>query len=324
MNKENAKEKIVLFIGIVSLLMSLLFIKDDFEIFLFFFIVFSICLLYSRKLVINILGKSIIKDIRKLNNEKGKLQKDVNILNVRCEKMLKDISEKQETIMQINKYNEIINKLNSEKNSLKTDVANLENKKRNIISLLEQEKNFRYKIDEEKRNIETLLKERQKLENEKDNLETEKDKLLQDVDKLKRKINPIKKQKDFMQYCKLENIDSLKGKDFEKFCVKLLEIDGYTEVKNTPISGDYGIDIIAEKDGIKYAIQCKRYEGKVGNDAIQEAIAGKEFYNCNIGIVLTNSDFTKNAKVLAKSVGIVLWNRDTLIDIIKRNIERLL
>ncbi len=58
--------------------------------------------------------------------------------------------------------------------------------------------------------------------------------------------------------------DDMEGHEFERYCAELLEENGFQEVEVTKGSGDYGVDILAEKDGITYAIQCKRYTGPVG------------------------------------------------------------
>ena len=77
-------------------------------------------------------------------------------------------------------------------------------------------------------------------------------------------------------------------------------------------SGDQGIDVIAWRDGVKYGIQCKCYSSVVGNKAVQEAFAGKAFYECHVAVILTNSYFTRAAAELAKSNNVVLWDGDKL------------
>ena len=112
------------------------------------------------------------------------------------------------------------------------------------------------------------------------------------------------------------NIDSMDGMEFEKYCVELLQKLGYSQVIRTPGSGDQGVDIIAVKDDIRYAIQCKRYSTDLGNTPIQEVTAGKAFYHCHVAVVLTNSHFTPAAKKLAEANGVLLWNREKLYQMI--------
>lgn len=109
-----------------------------------------------------------------------------------------------------------------------------------------------------------------------------------------------------------DDIDLLEGHDFEYFCAELLRKRGFQEVEVTKGSGDYGIDILAEKDGITYAIQCKCYATPVGVKAVQEAYAGRDYYDRMVGAVLTNQYFTTPAVEAAKKLKILLWDRGYL------------
>jgi len=108
------------------------------------------------------------------------------------------------------------------------------------------------------------------------------------------------------------DIDFMEGVDFEKFCAELLKKRGFIEVEITPASGDFGVDILAEKEGVTYAIQCKRYNEPVGVKAIQEACAGREYYDRMVGAVMTNQYFTAPATEAAKKLKILLWDRGFL------------
>ena len=107
--------------------------------------------------------------------------------------------------------------------------------------------------------------------------------------------------------------DELEGHDFEYYCAELLENRGFEDVEVTRGSGDYGVDILAEKDGVTYGIQCKRYEGSIGTKAVQEAFSGKAYYDCDEAIVLTNSYFTPQAAEAAEKLGVILWDREALV-----------
>lgn len=114
-----------------------------------------------------------------------------------------------------------------------------------------------------------------------------------------------------------KDFDTMEGHDFEYFCADVLRKNGFSDVSVTTGSGDQGVDIIATKDSIKYAIQCKRYSSPLGNTPIQEVNAGKQFYNCHIGVVMTNQYFTSGGKELAEKTGVLLWDRDKLEAFIK-------
>ena len=86
------------------------------------------------------------------------------------------------------------------------------------------------------------------------------------------------------------------GLQFEHRCAELLRYRGFHKVTVTKGSGDQGIDILAQKNGLKYGIQCKYYSHPVGNKAIQEA-----------AMVMTNNTFTRAARELAEKLEVELW-----------------
>lgn len=108
----------------------------------------------------------------------------------------------------------------------------------------------------------------------------------------------------------LSEIDSMEGHDFEYWCAELLRRNGFNKITVTRGSGDDGIDIIAFYDGLKYGIQCKRSDSRIGNKAVQEAYTGKTVYGCHVAAVLTNNYFTSSAVNTAEKTGVLLWNRD--------------
>lgn len=112
-------------------------------------------------------------------------------------------------------------------------------------------------------------------------------------------------------------VDSMNGHDFEHWCAQLLQKNGFGNVEVTPGSGDQGVDVLACKDGVHYAIQCKCYHSDLGNTPVQEVFAGKEFYRCQVGAVMTNRHFTSGAKQLASHTRVLLWDREKLIEMLK-------
>jgi restriction endonuclease Mrr len=99
--------------------------------------------------------------------------------------------------------------------------------------------------------------------------------------------------------------------EYEGFCANELRMAGWA-VRLTPVVGDQGVDLIAEKEGVRVAIQCKRYSRSVGNKAVQEIAAGRMHHNASYGAVVSNSRFTEAAKALASSNGISLLHHKDL------------
>ena len=110
------------------------------------------------------------------------------------------------------------------------------------------------------------------------------------------------------------DFDSMDGYGFERYVGHLLLKKGYKNITVTQKSGDFGVDITAEKDSIVYAIQCKYYTGPVGVNAVNEVKGGMAHYRAHVGVVITNSTFTNQAIQLARENKIVLWNVKQLLD----------
>lgn len=74
------------------------------------------------------------------------------------------------------------------------------------------------------------------------------------------------------------------------------------------------MDILAEKDDVTYAIQCKCYSDNVGNAAVQQAHTGKSLYHKDIAVVMTNRYFTPQAIEEAEVLSVKLWDRDKICE----------
>lgn len=109
---------------------------------------------------------------------------------------------------------------------------------------------------------------------------------------------------------------SLRGIAFEDYLAAAFEANGFV-VQTTKASGDQGIDLIVVRQSLKLAIQAKGYEGSVGNAAVQEALAGMQYYGCNCCAVITNSYFTPNAIDLASKTNCKLIDGNKILDLIR-------
>lgn len=99
--------------------------------------------------------------------------------------------------------------------------------------------------------------------------------------------------------------------DYEKQIALQLKQLGFN-AHATKGSGDQGADVLADKKGVKFAIQCKMYSKPVGNKAVQEANAARDFYKCNYAVVVTNAGYTKSARQAANACDVILLNENQL------------
>lgn len=110
----------------------------------------------------------------------------------------------------------------------------------------------------------------------------------------------------------IADIDRMEGITFERYLVGLFRRLGYA-VELTPARGDYGADLILSKDGLRTAVQAKRYAKNVGVKAVQEVVTAQKMYKCTQAMVVTNSGYTQQARQLARANGVILWDRQYLV-----------
>lgn len=113
------------------------------------------------------------------------------------------------------------------------------------------------------------------------------------------------------QLIDIGDFSNLSGHEFEEYVQKLFELLGYATIR-MPLTGDQGADLIISREGIKTAVQIKKYDGSVSNKAIQEIVAAKIYYKADKAMAVTNSSFTSGAIDLALANDVELWDGQKL------------
>lgn len=136
------------------------------------------------------------------------------------------------------------------------------------------------------------------------------------------KVIENKRLHKYFENLDIREIDALDGHAFEELLYYLFKSMGL-KVTKTKASRDYGADLIISGKDKKAVVQCKLYYNhSVGNSAIQEIATAKEYYNAEIGIVVTNSFFTKPAITMANKIDIKLIDRDNLVNLLKNSKDK--
>lgn len=112
----------------------------------------------------------------------------------------------------------------------------------------------------------------------------------------------------------LYEIDRMSKKDFQHFCRQLLKKVGYQIQR--PRKAKEWITFIMEKDGQLRAVMVRQYAGPVGARPVERAAEGAASNKCARAIVLTNREFTEEARQRAGQLGVELWDRDKLADLL--------
>ena len=107
---------------------------------------------------------------------------------------------------------------------------------------------------------------------------------------------------------RFNNQNYKKGIIFENHCMEILKKNGW-KVKETPITGDQGVDLIASIDNLRICIQCKNHKKAVGNNAVQLYWKGTH------AVLVSKSGFTKSAQKLARANKVKLINDFELKDL---------
>lgn len=108
-------------------------------------------------------------------------------------------------------------------------------------------------------------------------------------------------------------VDKMDGETFENFLSSLFRKMGYLVKHVGSPAGDYGADLIIQKGGQTIAVQAKRHNSVIGLDAVRETLGSIKMYQCNSAMVVTNNYFTTQAKRLAQTNNVALWDRNILI-----------
>jgi restriction system protein len=111
-------------------------------------------------------------------------------------------------------------------------------------------------------------------------------------------------------------IDRLREIDwfqFERFVAYLYEKRGYNVTRKGGANPDGGIDLVIEKDGEKFAVQCKHWKSwNVGVKAIREFLGALTDSKIQKGIFITLEGYSGDAKQLADKHGIEIINETGL------------
>ncbi|MGV0741535.1 restriction endonuclease [Mycolicibacterium sp. XJ870] len=94
----------------------------------------------------------------------------------------------------------------------------------------------------------------------------------------------------------------MSGEQFEDHVARIVRSCGLPVIM-TPVTGDWGVDLIVGRRPNRVAIQCKRQSRPVGAGAVQEVVAGAPMQDCAKTMVVTNNGFTPAAHKLAELHG---------------------
>lgn len=99
------------------------------------------------------------------------------------------------------------------------------------------------------------------------------------------------------------------GAEFEQQVAQLFQSLGYKVIK-TPLAYDFGVDLIVEAPGQRWAVQVKRHSKRVDMAAVDQLVSGKEYYRCTHALLIHTSELTPQAAEKARGTGVLVWTWD--------------
>jgi hypothetical protein len=111
-----------------------------------------------------------------------------------------------------------------------------------------------------------------------------------------------------------DEVRKMGGLEFEHWVAELFKKAGF-QVEVTQASGDHGVDLWATKAGILVAVQCKRWDGSLGEPVVRDLFGSMISGRADSGCIVTTGTFTAQAQQFAKGKPLDLIGFDSLMQL---------
>jgi len=202
--------------------------------------------------------------------------------------------------------------------TLKTESANGEQIREPTENEIELSKTYSREISKLQLDIAEEIKiENQKLENyiegEIDRIDT----CCKNIEKLNeelRKLN-IREKQSFRS--SLTHLKKMNPYDFEEYVGNIYENLGFA-IKQTPKSGDEGVDLVLEKQNQYHIVQCKRYDGTVSSSEIRAFLGTLTYHKIEAGKFVTTGRFSSPCYEFERKYNIELVEGNDLMKMARK------
>lgn len=114
-------------------------------------------------------------------------------------------------------------------------------------------------------------------------------------------------------------LDGMSWQEFERLVGEGFRLQGYRVVETGGGGADGGIDLVLNKDGEKYLVQCKQWRAfRVGVDVVRELYGVMAAKGAAGGFVVTSGRFTDEARKFAEGRNVQLIDGTRLRALIKQ------
>jgi Holliday junction resolvasome RuvABC ATP-dependent DNA helicase subunit len=113
-----------------------------------------------------------------------------------------------------------------------------------------------------------------------------------------------------------DQIRAMDGLEFEHWVADLFRRAGF-QVEITQASGDHGVDLWASLGNRLVAVQCKRWDGMVGEPVLRDLYGAMTAAKAHSGCLVTTGTFTTQAHQFSKGKPLCLVGFDALMEAAK-------
>ena len=114
-------------------------------------------------------------------------------------------------------------------------------------------------------------------------------------------------------------LEGMNWREFELMVMEWFRRQGYS-VRDTELGADGGVDMVLNRNGDTYLVQCKQWRAyKVGVNIIRELRGVISVRGATGGFVVTSGVFTEEARKFAKEANIVLIDGSGLTKMFRQN-----
>lgn len=122
-----------------------------------------------------------------------------------------------------------------------------------------------------------------------------------------------------MEYVTKKGLLSSTWQSFERVISRLLQADGFSNVRLVGGSGDHGADLIANKYQKRWLFQAKHWKKPIGIDVVKETVFAMSDYNASVGVIVSARGFEAQVNeyqiaLRSQGINIQLWDINTLIE----------
>ena len=106
---------------------------------------------------------------------------------------------------------------------------------------------------------------------------------------------------------------------FERAICRLLQAEGYENVRIVGGSGDHGADILATRFGKRWLFQAKQWNKPIGIDVVQETLKAQADYNAHIPVIVASRGFDVTVHqyrsvLMNQGINLQLWDSKTMLE----------